>query len=97
MSHVVAATWTVRPGHEHEIGELLAELTTAAREEPGCLEYRAHRSTEDERVFFIYERYADRAAFDAHIASEHFQRLGLERATPLLEDRGRAFFTALND
>jgi quinol monooxygenase YgiN len=39
--------------------------------EPGCLVYRAHRSTRDPELFLFYEMYADEAAFEAHRTAPH--------------------------
>jgi quinol monooxygenase YgiN len=39
--------------------------------EPGCLDYRIHRATDDPRNFLFYETYVDDAAFDAHRKSPH--------------------------
>lgn len=39
--------------------------------EPGCLVYRAHRSTTDPELFLFYETYVDDAAFEAHRQSPH--------------------------
>jgi quinol monooxygenase YgiN len=83
--------WTAKPGHEAEVEALLTELQEHTRDEPGCLEYFAHR-TEDPAVFVLYEQFADRAAFDAHRATEHFQRLVEQRGLGLLaEDRKITF------
>src|SRR5262249_20197356 len=40
----------------------------------------------------IFETYDDDDALRAHSESEHFQRLVLDEAVPLLEGRGRAFY-----
>lgn len=39
--------------------------------EPGCLVYRAHRSTTDPELFLFYETYVDEAAFEAHRNAPH--------------------------
>lgn len=39
--------------------------------EPGCLVYRAHRSTADAELFLFYETYVDEAAFEAHRNAPH--------------------------
>ena len=40
------------------------------------LVYQVHRDPSDPQVFTIYERYRDAAAYEAHLSSEHMQRLG---------------------
>src|SRR3954447_1553836 len=92
MPYVVCAKWTVKHGHEQEVEEVVRALAEPSRAEPGNVFYQANRDPEDPRVWFFYELYADRAAYDAHGASEHFQRLGHGVAIPLLASRERAFY-----
>ncbi len=57
-----------------------------------------HRSIAEPRLFWLYEQYADEAAYEAHMASEHFTRLVKQEAIPdLLEDRERAFYETIDD
>ena len=96
MAYVVVARWRANAGSEERVIAVLEELTRATRAEPGCVGYQPHRSTDDPRDFLIYEQYADEAAFQAHIESEHFTRLVLEEAVPeLLESRDRTFYLPL--
>jgi quinol monooxygenase YgiN len=92
MAFVVAATWTARPGEEDAVAGALARLTPGSRAEPGMLLYQPHRDPADPRVFFLYEQYADRAAYDAHTASQHFERHALGDAIPRLERRERVYY-----
>jgi len=70
---VLAVTWIAKPGHENEVVDIFRKLTTASRQEPGCLTYMVHRHNTDAQRFFIYEQYRDDAALDAHRKSAHFQ------------------------
>jgi quinol monooxygenase YgiN len=92
MAFVVTAVWTATAGKEDEVAAAVAELVLPSRAEPGNLLYQPHRDPEDPRRFFFYEQYADRAAYEAHGASEHFQRWGFGTAIPLLRSRERAFY-----
>ena len=82
MAYVLAAKWVAKEGEEDNVLAALEQLAGPSRAEPGCLMWQPHRDPEDPRVFFIYEQYADPAAFEAHGASEHFQRLGVGRRDP---------------
>ena len=93
---MVAATWTAKPGSEDVVLQALKELTPPSREEPGCRFYQAYRDPEEPLVFRLFEIYDDEAAYQAHGASEHFKRIGLERAIPVLESRERAFFETID-
>lgn len=89
--HVVIARWRAKPGEEEAVARALAQLIPLSRAEPGVLAYQVHRDPEDERLFVIYERYVDAAAYDAHLESEHIERLGFGDAIPRLESREREF------
>ena len=91
MTFVVCATWIAKPGNEDRVRDAIEALVAPSRAEPGNMAYRPSRDLDDPRVFFIYEEYVDRAAYEAHGASEHFRRLGVEGAIPLLEARERRF------
>ena len=98
MTYVVSAIWRARPGKEERLLELIRELTPPSRAEPGNRFYQAQRSLEDPRDFYLYEQYADAAAYQAHMDSEHFTRLVKREAIPeLLEDRRRSFYETIDD
>jgi quinol monooxygenase YgiN len=93
MAYVVSAKWRAKPGKEGRLEELCREMTEPSRAEPGNLFYQAHRSPEDQQLFWLYEQYVDEAGYEAHMDSEHFTRLVKGEAIPeLLEAREREFF-----
>jgi autoinducer 2-degrading protein len=95
MSFVLAVTWVARPGEEERIEEILRTMVPLSRAERGCLQYNAHRSSEDPRRFFLYEIYKDEAAFTEHNESDHFKRFVLREALPRLESRERIHYERL--
>ena len=92
---VLAVTWVAKDGESDAVAEVLRKLMPLSRAEPGCLQYDAHRDPDDPNTFFLFERYADQEAFDAHAASAHVQELVLGRALPLLASRERHLLTPL--
>jgi quinol monooxygenase YgiN len=96
MAYTVIAKWTARAGEEERVLDFIRELAPPSREEPGCLVYRVNRDAEDVRVFLLYEEYADEAGYREHGESDHFRRLALEGAIPLLESRERSFYESLD-
>jgi len=60
-------------GCGEDLAKALSALLAPTRAEPGCLEYQLHRDPENPLKFLFYERFANQAALDAHIASPHFQ------------------------
>lgn len=70
-----------------EAEALFRELRAASVNEPGVVRFEVGRSIDDPSVFALWEVYRDRAAFDAHGASEHFQRLVISGIRPLAQQR----------
>ncbi len=98
MAYVVAAKWRAHPGKAERLLAVIQEMTLPSRAEPGCLFYQAQRSEVDPELFFLYEQYADQAAYEQHMDSEHFTRLVKEEAIPeLLAARERDFYTTIDD
>lgn len=50
------------------------------RTEDGCLQFDVLSDPDKPDTVFLYEIYADRAAFDFHLASDHFQSFDAETA-----------------
>jgi quinol monooxygenase YgiN len=81
---VVIADIHAKPGQE---GELLKTLETAAQEaraKDGCLLYRLHQDIAEPAHVVLYEVWRDKAAVDAHHASEQFNAL-IAASTPIAE------------
>jgi quinol monooxygenase YgiN len=51
------------------------------------IQFDIGRSRENPNVFALWEVYRDQQAIDAHLATEHFQRLVLNGVRPLALDR----------
>jgi autoinducer 2-degrading protein len=96
MSYVVSITWTTKEGEEDAVADALRRLRAPTLAEAGVLEWRPHRDPENPRVFYIYEEYADEAAYTAHTETEHFKSDGFGDAIPRLEERKRLFYTPLD-
>ena len=96
MAYVVSAIWTANEGSEQAVLDALSELAPLSREEPGNVYYQAYQAPEEPRVFRLFEVYADEAGYQAHMDSDHFQRLAFGTAIPLLESRERAFYETLD-
>ncbi|EHK0943682.1 putative quinol monooxygenase [Citrobacter farmeri] len=60
------------------------ELIAATKKEPLCIAYDLYRDEKDPGHFIFIEEWPDRAALDAHCASEHFTRL-----VPLIDQYAR--------
>jgi quinol monooxygenase YgiN len=91
----VIVRYTVQPGHEQEVQTILSKMVGPTRDEPGCADYRVHRSLTDRSVFVLYEEYVDQAANEAHMETGYFKRHILQEALPLLVSRVREAFERL--
>jgi quinol monooxygenase YgiN len=96
MAYVVSAIWTANEGSEQAVLDAIRELAPLSREEPGNRCYQVFQDPEEPRVFRLFEVYTDEAGYQAHMDSDHFQRLAFGTAIPLLESRERAFYETLD-
>jgi quinol monooxygenase YgiN len=92
MSFVLVVHMKAAEGNEDRALELMRELAEASRAEAGCEAYVPCRDPEDPRAFVFYEQYRDKAAFEEHGATEHFQRIAIGELFGLMESRARVFY-----
>ena len=92
MAYVVCAKWIAKDGEADNRCRRRSRARRPSKAEPGVLLYQAHRDPEDANVFFFYEQYSDKAAYEAHVETDHFKRWGFGDAIPRLEDRSRSFY-----
>jgi len=77
----------VQPGTEEECKRLIRLMEEHTRQEPGCIQYVGHQSTEDATRFSFYETYKTRADLDSHWASEHFRKYVKEGLDKIVMER----------
>ena len=53
--------------------QMIANATASREKEPGCLQFDVCADPAKPERIFLYEIYSDRAAFDVHLAAEHFK------------------------
>jgi (4S)-4-hydroxy-5-phosphonooxypentane-2,3-dione isomerase len=95
MAYSVCVTWIAKPGEEDAVASALEKLVEPSRAEPGVQVYIPTRDPENPAKFFIYEQYADEAAYTAHTETEHFKEIGFGDAIPRLLERKREFYTPM--
>lgn len=74
MLKVIAEDF-IKPEHIETVLPLYRELVAATKKEPLCIAYDLFIDEKDPGHFIFIEEWPDRAALDAHCATEHFQRL----------------------
>lgn len=58
-------------GHADAVAALLAAYGPQVAAEAGNIRFDAYRLADDRARFFVYEQYADDAAFASHLATAH--------------------------
>ena len=91
----LAVTWEARAGEADAVADILRRMAVAVRSEPGTLRFEPHRSPSNDHLFFLYELFADEAAFAAHQQTDHFKNLVVEQGLPKLTRRERMPFTPI--
>jgi quinol monooxygenase YgiN len=94
MGFVCIAEWTARPGCADDVREILEQLATESRKEPGTVAFEIAPDPDDAEHFVLVETYRDEAAFDAHNASPHFT-LAQRLAVPVRLSRTRRTWATL--
>jgi quinol monooxygenase YgiN len=69
----IVVKFPVRPERSDEWMSLVADFTTAVREEPGNIFFEWSRSVEDPNEFVLVEAFRDAEAGAAHVAADHFK------------------------
>ena len=69
--HVVALV-VPKQGKRREVQTILLELVEATRREEGCIQYDLLEETNNPTDFTFVERWATKAALDAHFVRPHF-------------------------
>ena len=87
----IVVRYQANAGTGDQVAALLGLHVAATRAEPGCVDFVALRGVEDPDSFVLYERYESRAAFQAHMASPHFEGIAVARIRPLLVSRSVEF------
>lgn len=73
MAVVLSVVLEAVPGREEELGRKLAELVNPTRNEPGCFDYQLSEMEGKLGTYLFYEKFADQAALDRHLAMPYFQ------------------------
>ncbi len=85
MSKVaVIARIPLRPGARDEFVSAFQQAIANAHAEDGTLTYVLHTDTKDDDVAWVYELYANQAAFEAHARSDAMKAL-LPALAPFME------------
>jgi quinol monooxygenase YgiN len=87
MTKTLYAEFTVKPGCEMRVAQMMHELTDRVRREPGNVMFLPHVREENPREYFVFEVYRDEEAFREHIGAEYGREFN-EELTDLIEGDG---------
>jgi quinol monooxygenase YgiN len=86
MSFVVTVVFVAKAEHRADFRrEMIANAEASRTQEPGCRQFDVCESADGSQVF-LYEIYDDEAAFQAHLATEHYKRFNAA-VTPWVADK----------
>jgi quinol monooxygenase YgiN len=83
----VIAYYSIAPGNEQAVADLLPRLAEASRAEPGNVSYNVYVQLGDASEVVILEQYESPESFAAHRETDHFQQLGFGAIIPMLSNR----------
>ena len=79
--YVVLVDFRLKAGARTAFRDLVDDnARQSARLEPGCRRFDVVEPDGDEDTVLLYEIYRDRAAFEAHLRSEHYARFDASSA-----------------
>jgi quinol monooxygenase YgiN len=73
---IVAGVIQIDPSCRHAAEPVFETMRAATLKEAGCLEYQAYVDRHDPGTLFMFERWNDQAALDAHFVSPHMAEFG---------------------
>ena len=83
----VFAKWKVKDDALEYVLPLMETLIEESKKEPGNLGYHICQLQSDSNSFYLFERYEDKTALEAHKESQHFKELVLQKIAPHLKER----------
>ena len=71
--YALVVTIDIKPGFKEQFIEaMLEDARGSVTREPGCLRFDVIQDEQNANRIYLYEVYADKAAFDAHTKAPHF-------------------------
>jgi len=71
----LVATFEARVDTREELERRLKEMVVCTTGEPGCVRYDLHVDVEEAHRFVFVETWADHAAWEKHMTTDHVARL----------------------
>jgi quinol monooxygenase YgiN len=71
----VSARFKAREGLEEKVKREIMARVAPTRAEAGCINYDLHQSSEDKRLFMLYENWTSKQALDEHLQMPYLKTL----------------------
>lgn len=91
------ATFTARADTLTQAQRLIRDYAKRVRDEPGNLEFSVYNERDNPHRFFVFERYANWAAFQHHLSAEYGADFNAELGPLIEEDASRLTFLSGGD
>ncbi len=91
-SVILYATFTASAGNAAAVAVLLSCYAATVRKEPGNVLFEASWKADEPESFFVYEEYADDAAFQAHLNAPYGAPFNVALAPLIVESQSRLTF-----
>jgi quinol monooxygenase YgiN len=86
-AYVIIVDFRINKGTKPEFRRLIdVNARNSCRKEPGCRRFDVLEFPDDADRILLYEIYDDRAAFDFHVKSPHFQLFN-KASAPLVREK----------
>lgn len=73
---IVAGVIQIDPNRREAAEDAFEKMRAATLKEEGCIEYQAYVDRADPGTLFMFEKWKDQAALDAHFTSPHMAEFG---------------------
>ncbi|MET1756744.1 putative quinol monooxygenase [Novosphingobium sp. RD2P27] len=97
MSYAVFATIPLKPEHLDDARTAIVAIVSQTRAEAGCEHFEPYRAADGSSNIYIFERWADRAAFDFHHAQDYTKNVFAKYEGWLRDDPKLVEVTELKD
>jgi quinol monooxygenase YgiN len=90
-NYVVTARYPIRPDSTNNMRVIIHDLTTASREEEGCIMYHFSESSEKKGIFSLFMIWRDEASYERYAGSDYVRAFnsilssGLLSGPPVIE------------
>lgn len=91
-SVILYATFTASAGNAAAVGALLSDYAATVRLESGNVLFKASCRVDEPGSFFVYEEYADQAAFQAHLNAPYGATFNTAVGPLIVEPQSRLIF-----